>query len=197
MLHHEMGHIQYYMAYENQPALFRQANTAFHESIGDAIMYGAFTPQHLHRLGLINDSLLYKTDTKPQAKEVNQNSSKEAKHRDLHKEFDEFYNAKEKHHVFMDDNYINSREDNLFENTDDILMLKQALIKIPQIPFSLLIDEYRWKYFEGDISSGDVNKMFWEMAMELQGIAPNGKRGEEYFDIGAKFHVPDNTPYIR
>lgn len=33
--------------------------------------------------------------------------------------------------------------------TDEILLMKQALNKIPQIPFSLLIDEYRWKYFEG------------------------------------------------
>nr|XP_034838688.1 angiotensin-converting enzyme [Maniola hyperantus] len=144
VIHHEMGHIQYYMAYETQPALFRQANTALHESIGDTIMYGVVTPQHLHRLRLINDSEL----------------------------LDSFA-------------------------TDDILMLKQALNKLPQIPFSLLMDEYRWRYFEGSLDKKSLNQEFWEMARKLQGIAPPRHRGEEYFDIGSKFHVPDNTPYIR
>lgn len=33
-VHHEMGHIQYYMAYKNQPAIFRTgANSGFHEGL--------------------------------------------------------------------------------------------------------------------------------------------------------------------
>lgn len=39
--------------------LFQQANSALHETVGDTIMYGVMTPQHLHRLRLINDSMLY------------------------------------------------------------------------------------------------------------------------------------------
>ncbi|KOB57768.1 putative angiotensin-converting enzyme, partial [Operophtera brumata] len=209
VLHHEMGHIQYYMAYEKQPALFRQANTAFHESIGDAIMYGVMTPQHLHRLGLINDSLLYipntnqdpkgskdETESKNLNKEI-YNGYNKRKENDKYTGFEEEFNqVNESQNVFNEANYLNDPKPNIFETTDDILMLKQALNKIPQIPFSLLIDEYRWKYFEGGISSLDTNKVFWQMAMELQGVAPTTKRGEEYFDIGAKFHVPDNTPYI-
>ena len=31
-IHHEMGHVEYYMAYKDLPALFRDgANSAFHE----------------------------------------------------------------------------------------------------------------------------------------------------------------------
>jgi hypothetical protein len=33
-VHHEMGHIEYYMAYRNQPAIFRTgANSGFHEGL--------------------------------------------------------------------------------------------------------------------------------------------------------------------
>jgi len=28
-------------------------------------------------------------------------------------------------------------------------------------------------------------------------VAPPGPRGEEFFDPGAKYHVPGNTPYMR
>lgn len=42
-VHHEMGHVEYYMAYKNQPLFYRDgANTAFHEAIGDTIgMYAS------------------------------------------------------------------------------------------------------------------------------------------------------------
>ena len=33
--------------------------------------------------------------------------------------------------------------------------------------------------------------------LKYQGVAPPSPRGEEFFDPGAKYHVPDNTPYTR
>lgn len=37
-IHHEMGHVEYYMSYEKQPFYFRDgANSGFHEAIGDTI----------------------------------------------------------------------------------------------------------------------------------------------------------------
>jgi len=33
--------------------------------------------------------------------------------------------------------------------------------------------------------------------LKYQGIAPPTSRGEEFFDPGAKYHIPDNTPYSR
>ncbi|XP_045782768.1 angiotensin-converting enzyme-like [Maniola jurtina] len=252
VIHHEMGHIQYYMAYENQPALFRQANTALHESIGDTIMYGVMTPQHLHRLRLINDSELYTSvdivDSKDNANRKNEESkvnTKNDKEIKIHKvraninknyekpkaiimnddkaneefkvksnlkdneEYEELFNnlrLKENNQKSskVNEYKVNDRDKEDYKDeildlitTDDILMLKQALNKLPQIPFSLLMDEYRWRYFEGSLDKESLNQEFWEMARKLQGIAPPVYRGEEYFDVGAKFHVPDNTPYIR
>ena len=34
-------------------------------------------------------------------------------------------------------------------------------------------------------------------AAEIPGHRAAGPRGEEFFDPGAKYHVPDNTPYTR
>ena len=52
--HHEMGHVQYYMQYRNQPQVFRQAaNPAMHEAIGDAIGLSVLNPEYLHKLNLL------------------------------------------------------------------------------------------------------------------------------------------------
>jgi peptidyl-dipeptidase A len=56
-VHHEMGHIEYFMAYRHQPALFRTgANAAFHEAIGDTVALSASTPAHLRAIGLVDKS---------------------------------------------------------------------------------------------------------------------------------------------
>lgn len=52
--HHELGHIQYYMQYVNQPLAFREgANPGFHEAIGDVIALSVSTPKHLQKIGLL------------------------------------------------------------------------------------------------------------------------------------------------
>ncbi|XP_050358836.1 angiotensin-converting enzyme-like [Nymphalis io] len=198
VIHHEMGHIQYYMAYKNQPGLFRQANSALQETIGDTIMYAVMTPQHLHRIRLINDSELYNTRD-PHADESYITKETSGLHRKYIDEFDYEDGQTFDINNDIDDSGIkyNHFDKSHQVTTDDILILKQALNKLPQIPFSLLMDEYRWRYFEGSVEKDSLNEEFWILAQDIQGIAPNGVRGEEYFDIGAKFHVPDNTPYIR
>ena len=46
-VHHELGHIYYFLAYRKQPFLFRNgANDGFHEAIGDAIAL-SITPEYL------------------------------------------------------------------------------------------------------------------------------------------------------
>jgi peptidyl-dipeptidase A len=53
VVHHELGHNYYQMAYANQPFLFRDsANDAFHEAIGDTVALSV-TPPYLKQLGLI------------------------------------------------------------------------------------------------------------------------------------------------
>jgi len=54
VVHHELGHNYYQMAYSGKPFLFREsANDAFHEAIGDTIALSV-TPPYLKRLGLID-----------------------------------------------------------------------------------------------------------------------------------------------
>ncbi|CAL1534584.1 unnamed protein product [Lymnaea stagnalis] len=52
--HHEMGHVEYYLQYKDQPVSFRRgANSGFHEAVGDVISLSVQTPEHLHSIGLI------------------------------------------------------------------------------------------------------------------------------------------------
>ena len=77
------------------------------------------------------------------------------------------------------------------------LLMNKALEKIAFLPFGLLIDQWRWKVFAGEISAADYNKAWWDLKLKYQGVAPPSPRGEDFFDPGAKYHVPDNTPYTR
>ena len=54
VIHHELGHIYYYLMYNGLPALFQAgAHDGFHEAIGDAITL-SLTPAHLKKLGLVD-----------------------------------------------------------------------------------------------------------------------------------------------
>lgn len=75
--------------------------------------------------------------------------------------------------------------------------MQQALDKVAFLPFGKLIDEWRWDVFAGKTSPDNYNKAWWELRTRYQGIAPTSERGEDYFDPGAKYHVPGNTSYTR
>ncbi|OLC76411.1 MAG: peptidyl-dipeptidase [Acidobacteria bacterium 13_1_40CM_4_65_8] len=77
------------------------------------------------------------------------------------------------------------------------LLMNKSLEKIAFLPFGLLVDEWRWKVFSGEIKPEHYNKAWWDLRLQYQGVAPPSARGEEFFDPGAKYHVPDNTPYTR
>jgi peptidyl-dipeptidase A len=77
------------------------------------------------------------------------------------------------------------------------LLLGRALEKVAFLPFGLLIDQWRWKVFAGEITPEQYNKAWWDLRLRYQGVAPAGARGEEFFDPGAKYHVPANVPYTR
>ena len=77
------------------------------------------------------------------------------------------------------------------------LLMSRALEKVAFLPFGLVIDQWRWKVFSGEVKPEDYNKAWWELRLKYQGVAPSSPRGDEFFDPGAKYHVPDNTPYAR
>jgi peptidyl-dipeptidase A len=81
--------------------------------------------------------------------------------------------------------------------SDTMLLLRQALDKVAFLPFGLLIDQWRWKVFSGEIKPADYNKAWWALRNRYQGVSAPVARTEADFDPGAKYHVPANTPYTR
>jgi len=75
--------------------------------------------------------------------------------------------------------------------------MRMALAKVSFLPFGLMIDRWRWGVFDGSIKPTEYNKAWWDLKAKYQGVAPATPRGEEFFDAGAKYHVPGNTPYTR
>jgi peptidyl-dipeptidase A len=77
------------------------------------------------------------------------------------------------------------------------LLLNKALEKIAFLPFGLLIDQWRWKVFSGEIPPEKYNEAWWALRLKYQGIAPPVSRSEKDFDPGAKYHVAADVPYTR
>lgn len=77
------------------------------------------------------------------------------------------------------------------------LLLERSLDKVAFLPFGLLVDQWRWKVFSGEIKPADYNKSWWELRRKYQGVAPPVARSEADFDPGAKYHVDANVPYTR
>lgn len=77
------------------------------------------------------------------------------------------------------------------------ILLKQALDKVAFLPFGIMIDQWRWKVFSGEIKPAEYNQAWWNLRLKYQGVAPPAPRSEADFDPGAKYHVPGNVPYTR
>jgi peptidyl-dipeptidase A len=77
------------------------------------------------------------------------------------------------------------------------LLLHKALEKIAFLPFGLVIDQWRWKVFSGEIPPEKYNETWWQLRQKYQGIAPPVDRSEADFDPAAKYHVAANVPYMR
>lgn len=90
----------------------------------------------------------------------------------------------------------------LLENVPDpsgdiALLLKRALEGIAFLPFGLLVDQWRWKVFAGEVGPEAYNDLWWQLREKYQGISAPNERPVDAFDPGAKYHVPANTPYTR
>ncbi|MCB1565669.1 MAG: M2 family metallopeptidase, partial [Xanthomonadales bacterium] len=141
-IYHELGHIYYYLAYNDLPPLFQSgAHDGFHEAIGDTMVLG-MTPEYLASIGLVD------------APKVSEKAT------------------------------INAQ-------------MKMALDKIAFLPFGKLIDQWRWGVFDGRITPDNYNQAWWNLREKYQGVTSVGDRGEDFFDPGAKYHVPANVPYTR
>ncbi|GHF97711.1 M2 family metallopeptidase [Thalassotalea marina] len=83
------------------------------------------------------------------------------------------------------------------ESKDIGLLMKMALDKIAFIPFGLLVDQWRWKVYSGEITPENYNTAWWELREKYQGVAAPVERPADAFDPGAKYHVPGGVPYSR
>ncbi|KAI8894024.1 hypothetical protein BC833DRAFT_606398 [Globomyces pollinis-pini] len=75
--------------------------------------------------------------------------------------------------------------------------MSTALAKIAILPYSYLIDLWRWKVFDGSIKPEDYQSSWETLVEKYQGIKRPIPSNENDFDPGCKFHVPGNTPYVR
>ena len=142
VVHHEMGHIMYYLLYKDQPLLYRTgANPGFHEAVGDTIALSVSTPQHLKTVGLL-------------------------------------------------DSYADSEGDNINA------LFHMALERVAFLPFGLLIDKWRWDVFSGEVKEDKWNEHWWNLREKYQKVKAPTDRSEEYFDPGAKYHIPADSQYI-
>ncbi|NXV17713.1 ACE2 enzyme, partial [Cepphus grylle] len=142
--HHEMGHIEYDMAYSAQPYLLRGgANEGFHEAVGEIMSLSAATPQHLKSLDLLEPS-------------------------------------------FQED-----------EETEINFLLKQALTIVGTMPFTYMLEKWRWMVFRGEITKQEWTKRWWEMKREIVGVVEPVPHDETYCDPAALFHVANDYSFIR
>ncbi len=76
-------------------------------------------------------------------------------------------------------------------------LMRMALDKIAFLPFGLMVDQWRWKVFSGEVTPASYNQAWWDLRRKYQGVSSPIPRTEADFDPGAKYHVPANVPYTR
>ena len=54
---------------------------------------------------------------------------------------------------------------------DTALLLRQAMDKVAFLPFGLLVDQWRWDVFSGEIQPSRYNAAWWELRNRYQGVA--------------------------
>ena len=72
-------------------------------------------------------------------------------------------------------------------------LLGLALDKVAFLPFGLLVDQWRWRVFSGEIRPEAWNEGWWGLRTAVQGVAPPVPRSEADFDPGAEHQVPANA----
>jgi peptidyl-dipeptidase A len=77
------------------------------------------------------------------------------------------------------------------------MLMKMALDRVAFLPFGLMIDQWRWKVFNGEFTEEEYNTGWWQLRNKYQGVKAPTERAASDFDPGAKYHIPGGTPYTR
>jgi peptidyl-dipeptidase A len=73
----------------------------------------------------------------------------------------------------------------------------RALTDLAVLPWTKLVDEWRWQVFSGEIGEDQYNSAWWQLREKYQGLSAPVERTENDFDPGAKIHVAVNQSYSR
>ncbi|XP_040895328.1 angiotensin-converting enzyme 2 [Toxotes jaculatrix] len=88
--------------------------------------------------------------------------------------------------------------DFIYDNDTEInFLLKQALTIVATLPFTYMLEEWRWQVFAGNMSKDEWMERWWEMKRELVGVVEPVPRDETYCDPPALFHVSGDYSFIR
>uniref|UniRef100_A0A674MEB4 Angiotensin-converting enzyme n=1 Tax=Takifugu rubripes TaxID=31033 RepID=A0A674MEB4_TAKRU len=91
----------------------------------------------------------------------------------------------------LPDNFTYDKE------TEINFLLKQALTIVATLPFTYMLEEWRWQVFAGNITKDEWMKQWWEMKREMVGVMEGVPRDETYCDPPALFHVSGDYSFIR
>lgn len=81
---------------------------------------------------------------------------------------------------------------------EDMNYLMSILLdKVTFLPFGYLMDKFRWELFAQEPEKAEYQKIWDDLRLKYQGMIPPLERTEEHFDAAGKYHIPNNTPYIR
>ncbi|XP_074522073.1 angiotensin-converting enzyme 2 [Halichoeres trimaculatus] len=81
--------------------------------------------------------------------------------------------------------------------TEINFLLKQALTIVATLPFTYMLEEWRWQVLSENITKDEWMKRWWEMKRELVGVVEPVPRDETYCDPPALFHVSGDYSFIR
>ncbi|XP_024150631.1 angiotensin-converting enzyme 2 [Oryzias melastigma] len=88
--------------------------------------------------------------------------------------------------------------DFIYDSETEInFLLKQALTIVATLPFTYMLEEWRWQVFAGNISQDEWMKQWWQMKRDLVGVMEPVPRDETYCDPPALFHVSGDYSFIR
>ncbi|KAH8273874.1 hypothetical protein KR044_002450 [Drosophila immigrans] len=86
----------------------------------------------------------------------------------------------------------------LDESSYDInYLFTMAIDKATFLPFALTLDNWRYDIFSGNVNKRIMNCHYWNLRERYAGIKPPVLRSEQDFDLGAKYHIPANIPYVK
>uniref|UniRef100_A0A4W5PH88 Angiotensin-converting enzyme n=1 Tax=Hucho hucho TaxID=62062 RepID=A0A4W5PH88_9TELE len=83
------------------------------------------------------------------------------------------------------------------KETEINFLMKQALTIVATLPFTYMLEEWRWQVFLGTIPKDQWMQRWWEMKRDMVGVVEPLPRDETYCDPPALFHVSGDYSFIR